>query len=892
MGEWVDICSCKMDHPSEGIPLALNTAPRAVKKTTRRRRMSALDYTAESKKARQVMGGNVPLLRAPIVEDLYDLSLSRSQAKGGTIAAAMAEEAAEEEHHQSVMNVATEAVQTALQGHELYVEAIFEGMDSTSPIRQRCRRLIMSRYWHAMMIVAICTQLAMVLVEPGWAPDPQPDFSSWQLSPVLLTIIEAALLVLYIIEGSLRVAVLRWQVFKTRRYYLVFAGTVAALCVDLALFVTWHQQYKWRLARCLRPILLVTRVRGLRRPLWVMVRTTLAVTQIGLFGSVIVLFYSVLGMQLFNTAQVPGYGPNPDGPILPNDPSKLNDVNGNFDNILEALLATYTATTTESYPGVLYPALQLRPIVASIYFISFMSVSIYIIMPLIIAVVYDMYRDVHKQQVAKRRNAEHSALHFAYHALIPNPDQAVMGFDVFSELLNRVNSRYSAETRLAIFRTLAGLDGDDGISLTEFLGLAYVLRFRWSLYQPDGGSGQIGSSSPRVSVRRMSAQLLQQQQQQQQSQDPSQNTQSHSAGVHLASASSSSTSTPTVSRGGSGSPTEEPLLNRVGEDAAAASGNARGVGMEYRDMPARSRSGGGSGVMGHGRSESVATQNYVDAALIPPGVLYCCLPCVWRRGARSCPSVCECLWIVHRALSCRFGSRRTLGARVAATIVAANWFKFAARVAVWGNVVTACCWTVGWQRAFNACDKEHLPAPTWVACFDEPIYIVQTLTVVFSALGVLEMTVKLYGYGVPRFVSNWWNGADLFIVLITAFSSLVMWVYPREYLTDTTNANLSDLFEIGRALRVMRVITLEPQFRAVFESIVDCFSALLHFSVLMWCVGYSFAIIGMVLFGDVPKETMSDLENQRYRFDSFLSASLALFQMCTENNWNSIMYVW
>ena len=46
----------------------------------------------------------------------------------------------------------------------------------------------------------------------------------------------------------------------------------------------------------------------------------------------------------------------------------------------------------------------------------------------------------------------------------------------------------------------------------------------------------------------------------------------------------------------------------------------------------------------------------------------------------------------------------------------------------------------------------------------------------------------------------------------------------------------------------------------------------------------------MTLFGDVPAETISDLENQRYRFDSFLSASLALFQMCTENNWNSIMY--
>ena len=181
--------------------------------------------------------------------------------------------------------------------------------------------------------------------------------------------------------------------------------------------------------------------------------------------------------------------------------------------------------------------------------------------------------------------------------------------------------------------------------------------------------------------------------------------------------------------------------------------------------------------------------------------------------------------MAHHALSCRFGNRRTIGARVSAHVVGARWFQFLCRAAVWGNVITACLWTVGWQAQFNACDVAHRPTPTWQACFDEPIYIVQTLTVVFSTLGAIEMAVKLFGFGLPRFVSNWWNGADLFIVIVTAASSLIMWLNAREYLTDTTNAGISDILEIGRALRVMRVITLEPQFRAVFESIVDCFSA-------------------------------------------------------------------
>jgi hypothetical protein len=478
---------------------APRSPPQLNVRTQRRgkRRMSALDYKEASQHARAVMGGNVPLLRAPIVEDLFELSRSHSQ-KHGTMAATMAaeseDESAEEAHRESMISIASEAVKTALRGHELYVESLFMGMDGLAPRRQRCRKLVMGRAWHAVVVLAICAHLAMVLVEPMWAEDQQPDFSSWTWRVPVLVLVEILLLLVYVLEIVTRVGVMRWQIFKTRRYYLVFMGAVAVLALDLAAYAA-HGEYKWRVARCVRPILLVTRVRGLRRPLWVMVRTTLAVTQIGLFGSIIVLFYSVLGMQLFNTAQVPGYGPNPDGPILPNDPSHLDDVNGNFDNILEALLSTYTATTTESYPGVLYPALQLRPVIATLYFVSFMSVAIYIIMPLIIAVVYDMYRDVHKQQVARRRNAEHTALHFAYHVLIPNPDQAVMGHALFDELLGRVNTRYSADQRMAIFRTLAGLDGDDGISLSEFLGLAYVLRFNWGMYQASAGGGLGGRSA-------------------------------------------------------------------------------------------------------------------------------------------------------------------------------------------------------------------------------------------------------------------------------------------------------------------------------------------------------------------------------------------------------------
>ena len=767
----------------------MSQAPRSPQqlnvRTQRRgkRRMSALDYKQASQQARAVMGGNVPLLRAPIVEDLFELSRSHSQ-KHGSIAATMAAETAEESaevaHRESMMSIASEAVETALLGHELYVESLFMGMDGLAPRRQRCRKLVMGRTWHAAVVLAICVHLALVLVEPMWAEDRQPDFSSWTWSVPALVGIEMMLLLVYALEMVTRVSVMRWQIFKTRRYYLVFMGAVVVLALDLAAYAA-HGEYKWRVARCVRPILLVTRVRGLRRPLWVMVRTMLAVTQIGLFGSTIVLFYSVLGMQLFNTAQVPGYGPNPDGPILPHDPSRLNDVNGNFDNILEALLSTYTATTTESYPGVLYPALQLRPVVATLYFVSFMSVAIYIIMPLIIAVVYDMYRHVHKQQVARRRNAEHAALHFAYHVLIPNPDQAVMGHALFDELLGRVNTRFSVDQRTAIFKTLAGLDGDEGISLSEFLGLAYVLRFNWGMYQASHAAA--GGALTRRSLHVVAS-------------SPEGALQSAAGAGRLGGGASESP------RGSTDTSTISPLL-------AATPSSLR--------APSRSRVGTSAA--------SASASASVDASLIPPGILLFCHPCCWKRGARKCPSCCEYLWVAHHALSCRFGNRRTIGARISAQVVGARWFQFLCRAAVWGNVVTACLWTVGWQAQFNACDVAHRPTPTWQACWDEPIYIVQTLTVVFSTLGAIEMAVKLFGFGLPRFVSNWWNGADLFIVIVTAASSYVMWLNAREYLTDTTNAGISDILELGRALRVMRVITLEPKFRAVFESIVDCFSA-------------------------------------------------------------------
>jgi len=143
-----------------------------------------------------------------------------------------------------------------------------------------------------------------------------------------------------------------------------------------------------RWAKPLRPLLLIFWKRDLFR-----VATTVFVT-LGRLGEltavflIIIVMYSFLGVRLF---------------------SGLYDRQwadaANFDSFETAMISLFVLLTTENYPNCLYPALAFNQAIAILYFWSYFSIMVVLIMSAVIGTFIDSYREtITTAAVIERKN--------------------------------------------------------------------------------------------------------------------------------------------------------------------------------------------------------------------------------------------------------------------------------------------------------------------------------------------------------------------------------------------------------------------------------------------------------------------------------------------------------
>mmetsp|Transcript_17337 Transcript_17337/g.28199 ORF Transcript_17337/g.28199 Transcript_17337/m.28199 type:complete len:657 (+) Transcript_17337:114-2084(+) len=93
---------------------------------------------------------------------------------------------------------------------------------------------------------------------------------------------------------------------------------------------------------------------------------------------------------------------------------------------------------------------------------------------------------------------------------------------------------------------------------------------------------------------------------------------------------------------------------------------------------------------------------------------------------------------------------------------------------------------------------------------------------------------------------------------------------------------------IGRALRVVRILTTSKKLTRLVRSILGTLQTVLWLLVLLFVIFYIFVVIGIQTFsyralGKLPY-------NKIESFDGFWPAVLSLFQITTTNNWNDVMF--
>lgn len=253
-------------------------------------------------------------------------------------------------------------------------------------------------------------------------------------------------------DGFLTCGSKKWE--TVNMYCLIIAW------LDFVLYYGAQAYDLPRLSRALRPFMLVAKKKDVRRLLSTISHTLPRLADIVAMTVLLIVFFAVLGFNLFSKPQLGSHG--------------YSETNDNFDHFASASLSVYVLTTTENYPAVMYPAYNIRPQVTVIFFASAIFAFMWVILPVVLAVVYDVYLENKSRIETDKRVREHKAMIAAYHVLLDNPRDPI-DVPFFRRFMRFVNPTLTQGTVDSLFLALD--QNESGrISIREWLALPDLLR--------------------------------------------------------------------------------------------------------------------------------------------------------------------------------------------------------------------------------------------------------------------------------------------------------------------------------------------------------------------------------------------------------------------------------
>ena len=150
-----------------------------------------------------------------------------------------------------------------------------------------------------------------------------------------------------------------------------------------------------------------------------------------------------------------------------------------------------------------------------------------------------------------------------------------------------------------------------------------------------------------------------------------------------------------------------------------------------------------------------------------------------------------------------------------------------------------------------------------------------------------------------------WNTFDGLIVLTSRIGSIGLLAGVSD---SGAGSGVSDIFEITRAFRVLRIISIWPLTRRLLNTLASVLSLMGHVTAVYGALLFGFAVVGQAAFAGVSPDpsALPGSENpakgslaspgglcaycNAYWYGTLPYALLASVQMTVGNNWNSIMY--
>ncbi|XP_054634832.1 voltage-dependent T-type calcium channel subunit alpha-1G isoform X1 [Dunckerocampus dactyliophorus] len=158
--------------------------------------------------------------------------------------------------------------------------------------------------------------------------------------------------------------------------------------------------------------------------------------------------------------------------------------------------------------------------------------------------------------------------------------------------------------------------------------------------------------------------------------------------------------------------------------------------------------------------------------------------------------------------------------------------------------------------------------------------ILEISNMVFTSLFSLEMLLKVLALGLFGYIKNPYNGFDSIIVIISVWE-----------IVGEAEGGLSVL-RTFRLLRVLKLVRFLPALRRQLVVLMKTMDNVATFCMLLMLFIFIFSILGMHLFGCKfgLRQDSGDTLPDRKNFDSLLWATVTVFQILTQEDWNAVLY--
>ncbi|XP_015733645.1 two pore calcium channel protein 1 isoform X2 [Coturnix japonica] len=268
--------------------------------------------------------------------------------------------------------------------------------------------------------------------------------------------LELFALMVVVFELSMK---MRWLGFHT---FIRHKRTMVKTCVLFvqfieAIVVLVRQTSHVRITRALRCIFLVDcrycgAVRRNLRQIFQSLPPFIDILLLLLFFMVI---FAILGFYLFSPNHLDPY----------------------FNTLENSLVNLFVLLTTSNFPDVMMPSYARNPW-SCVFFIVYLSIELYFIMNLLLAVVFDTFNDIEKRKFKSLLLHKRTAIQHAYRLLISKQRPSGISFRHFEGLLRFYKPQMCTRERYLTFKAL-NQSNTPLLSLKDFYNFYEVVGLKW-----------------------------------------------------------------------------------------------------------------------------------------------------------------------------------------------------------------------------------------------------------------------------------------------------------------------------------------------------------------------------------------------------------------------------